>query len=234
MTRVVNRILIVVLLAGVVALVAKRSRLNFLIAEQTRLNKICGLDPDHPTSAFATRIDIDDPFAIRWRIPGSNEISKIQSIIFVHGCFVTGGTTSTPSSETLQEQFFNFRFKFSESSLWLHKMRGSTTSRSGTDGPIVLDKDLVEFLRRHWNEMEFETENTGDEQLIRYRINYPPHLMPAWSAQFGDVFKEQYAVNSMSRAPFPYRETTFIEIVLGTPEAIAPYLPKSMKRGLEP
>lgn len=113
-------------------------------------------------------------------------------------------------------------------------MRGSTTSRSGTDGPIVLDKDLVEFLRRHWNEMEFETENTGDEQLIRYRINYPPHLMPAWSAQFGDVFKEQYAVNSMSRAPFPYRETTFIEIVLGTPEAIAPYLPKSMKRGLEP
>ena len=149
MTRFVNSILVLVILIGGLALVKKMVRRNVLASEQKRLEKKAGI-ADGVDSMFATRIEVDDPLAFRWRIRGLGSFSECKSRIVIHGCS-KGGVETERSANFPNDYFVKFKFKFSSSvassygSPWL-------TTKEGVDGShrqVVQDRELVEFLREH-------------------------------------------------------------------------------------
>jgi len=146
-TRVLKGLLVLILIVGLVRLAILRSELSELSEEYERLAKNYGaLDVRDPSKFLITHVETGDPLHFLWRCyypPGLSVEEKCGFGI----PFRDGMTMFSNPGEYLLRQ----RFEFERGRLVAH-----TLERGGGGRESYADTDVTEFLKRHWNELEFD------------------------------------------------------------------------------
>ncbi len=176
MTRFVNTILLLAIIAGIYVLLRDHDTLAEVRTRRDQLAAKYGeLKVKDTDKYLITRIDTGDPAHFLWRCyyPEQLNVQERQS-------FGTGGRTSGSSTHSSAGEFLHrCRFSFDDQHLSAHVMDRGGGGRLGISDPI-----LVAFMKDHWNELEFQVlaeqgtmEISTDEVLSFLTIRIPEHLL---------------------------------------------------------
>ena len=209
MTRILNILLLIAIIGGIVLSVKRTSKLGALQAEHDRLAAQYGaLDVKDPTKFLITRIETDDPQHFMWRCYYPAEL-KVNERTGFRSANLGGSTTYSNSGEYLHRVRFDLRSDH---------VRVHHAGRGGGGQLYALNAREVNFLKDHWNDLEFQvlaSEGTVEvdpsEPLEFLTIRIPKDLMPEFQKRVGRR-------TSNKRKNKPY-----FTMVYGTNEAMFAY-----------
>lgn len=148
MTRLINLLLVVVIIAGIVRLRRQQRELAEVTAEHGRLAAMYGALPvKDPSKYLITRIETGEPRHYLWRcyFPAITNLEKRAA--FADGGKISGSYTSSDAREDL----VRCRFELDTGVLTADLLGSGGGSRFGYGG-----KELSAFFFEHWDELDVE------------------------------------------------------------------------------
>ena len=206
MTRFVNLLLLLAIVAGAVNLVRLQQQYTALDAEHRQLaDRYGALDVKDPAKYLVTRIETGDPTHFLWRCycPAGLRIEERCSL--GTGMKTSGSTQFADAGEYL----YRCRIELGEESLKVHVMDRGGGGLFGS-GPA----SYVAFLKDHWDELDIESlaaegtvEISTDEVLPFLTIRIPEHLRAVLVSRTSKQFAQGKTIH------------TVVQMVYGTKEA---------------